>query len=69
MLDTIDIIAFMNINQCLTKYLQDNAKIKQSEVIAVAHQQIAYDYLLGSDFQVTKKTGTKRRIKTSTKQY
>jgi CRP/FNR family transcriptional regulator len=43
MLDTIDTIAFMNMDQRLMKYLEDKAKINQNEVIAVTHQQIAYD--------------------------
>ncbi len=43
MLDTIDTIAFMNMDQRLMKYLQDKAKINQNEVIAATHQQIAYD--------------------------
>ena len=43
MLETIDTIAFMNMDQRLMKYLQDKAKIIQNEVIAATHQQIAYD--------------------------
>jgi len=43
MLDTIDTIAFMNMDQRLMKYLQDKAKINQSEIINNTHQQIAYD--------------------------
>lgn len=43
MLDTIDTIAFMNMDERLIKYLQDKAKINQNEVIAATHQQIAYD--------------------------
>ncbi|PKD16178.1 Crp/Fnr family transcriptional regulator [Salegentibacter salinarum] len=43
MLETIDTIAFMNMDQRLMKYLQDKAKINQNEVIAATHQQIAYD--------------------------
>jgi CRP/FNR family transcriptional regulator len=43
MLDTIDTIAFMNMDQRLMKYLQDKAKVNQNETIAVTHQQIAYD--------------------------
>lgn len=43
MLDTIDTIAFMNMDQRLMKYLLDKAKINQSEIIAATHQQIAYD--------------------------
>lgn len=43
MLDTIDTIAFMNMDQRLMRYLQDKAKINQQEIIKVTHQQIAYD--------------------------
>ncbi|WP_037321318.1 Crp/Fnr family transcriptional regulator [Salegentibacter sp. Hel_I_6] len=43
MLDTIDTIAFMKMDQRLMKYLQDKAKINQSEIINNTHQQIAYD--------------------------
>ncbi|PRX50706.1 Crp/Fnr family transcriptional regulator [Salegentibacter salegens] len=43
MLETIDTIAFMNMDQRLMKYLQDKAKINQNEIIAATHQQIAYD--------------------------
>jgi len=43
MLETIDTIAFMNMDQRLLRYLQDKAKINQSEDLQVTHQQIAYD--------------------------
>lgn len=43
MLDTIDTIAFMNMDERLMRYLQDKAKINQQEIIKVTHQQIAYD--------------------------
>ena len=43
MLETIDTIAFMNMDQRLLRYLQDKAKINQSEELQVTHQQIAYD--------------------------
>lgn len=43
MLETIDTLAFMNMDQRLFRYLQDKAKINQSESIHVTHQQIAYD--------------------------
>lgn len=43
MLQTIDTIAFMNMDQRLLRYLQDKAKINQSEELQVTHQQIAYD--------------------------
>lgn len=43
MLETIDTLAFMNMDQRLLRYLQDKAKINQSETLQVTHQQIAYD--------------------------
>lgn len=43
MLKTIDTLAFMNMDQRLLRYLQDKAKINQSEELQVTHQQIAYD--------------------------
>ncbi|GHA37623.1 Crp/Fnr family transcriptional regulator [Salinimicrobium marinum] len=43
MLDTIDTIAFMNMDQRLMRYLQDKAKINQSEALSVTHQEISYD--------------------------
>ncbi len=43
MLQTIDTLAFMNMDQRLLRYLQDKAKINQSEKIQVTHQQVAYD--------------------------
>lgn len=43
MLDTIDTIAFLNMDERLLKYLRDKAKINQNEVIQITHQQIAYD--------------------------
>lgn len=43
MLETIDTPAFMNMDQRLLRYLQDKAKINQSEELQVTHQQIAYD--------------------------
>ncbi|MCF4101425.1 Crp/Fnr family transcriptional regulator [Gillisia sp. M10.2A] len=43
MLDTIDTIAFMNMDQRLMRYLQDKAKINQNEVLQITHQNIAYD--------------------------
>lgn len=43
MLDTIDTIAFLNMDERLMRYLQDKAKINGSEVIQVTHQEIAYD--------------------------
>ena len=43
MLDTIDTIAFLNMDQRLMRYLQDKAKINGSERLQVTHQEIAYD--------------------------
>lgn len=43
MLETIDTLAFMNMDRRLLRYLQDKAKINQSETLQVTHQQIAYD--------------------------
>lgn len=43
MLETIDTLAFMNMDQRLLRYLQDKAKINQSQELQVTHQQIAYD--------------------------
>lgn len=43
MLDTIDTIAFLNMDQRLMRYLQDKAKINQNENLQITHQQIAYD--------------------------
>jgi len=43
MLDTIDTIAFLNMDERIMKYLQDKAKINQDEVVSSTHQQIAYD--------------------------
>ncbi len=43
MLDTIDTIAFLNMDERLLKYLRDKAKINQNEMVQITHQQIAYD--------------------------
>ena len=43
LLETIDTIAFMKMDERLLRYLQDKAKINQSEDLQVTHQQIAYD--------------------------
>lgn len=43
MLETIDTLAFMNMDERLLRYLQDKAKINQSEELQVTHQQVAYD--------------------------
>lgn len=43
MLETIDTIAFLNMDKRLMRYLQDKAKINQNEMLQVTHQEIAYD--------------------------
>ena len=43
MLDTIDTIAFLNMDQRIMKYLRDKAKINGDEKVQSTHQQIAYD--------------------------
>nr|WP_236002916.1 Crp/Fnr family transcriptional regulator [Luteirhabdus pelagi] len=43
MLETIDNIAFLNMDERIMKYLKDKAKIEQGNTIATTHQQIAYD--------------------------
>lgn len=43
MLETIDTIAFLNMDQRLMLYLRDKAKINQHEVVQITHQEIAYD--------------------------
>lgn len=43
MLETIDTLAFMNMDERLLRYLQDKAKINQSEELQVTHQEVAYD--------------------------
>ncbi len=43
MLETVDTIAFMNMDQRLIKYLENKALVNQSHAIATTHQQIAYE--------------------------
>ncbi|WBL21067.1 Crp/Fnr family transcriptional regulator [Zunongwangia sp. HRR-M8] len=43
MLDTIDTIAFLNMDGRILKYLQNKAKINQDKKVNSTHQQIAYD--------------------------
>jgi CRP/FNR family transcriptional regulator len=43
MLDTLDTIAFMKMDERIMKFLRDKAKINQSEILKITHQQIAYD--------------------------
>jgi len=43
MLETIDNIAFKNMDERLWKYLQENVRITNSTKISKTHQEIAYD--------------------------
>ncbi|SDB49657.1 CRP/FNR family transcriptional regulator, anaerobic regulatory protein [Flavobacteriaceae bacterium MAR_2010_188] len=43
MLETVDTIAFMNMDQRLIKYLESKAGVNKSNSIATTHQQIAYE--------------------------
>tara|TARA_R110000765_G_scaffold335198_3_gene425523 strand:- start:105 stop:731 length:627 start_codon:yes stop_codon:yes gene_type:complete len=43
MLDTIDSIAFLNMDERLLKYLSDKVKITKDNVINSTHQDIAYE--------------------------
>lgn len=43
MLETIDSIAFMNMDQRLLKYLKEKTRIGKEDMINATHQQIAYD--------------------------
>lgn len=43
MLDTIDSIAFMNMDERLVKYLKDKQKIGGESIINSTHQEIAYE--------------------------
>lgn len=43
MLETIDSIAFMNMDERLWKYLQEKVRINNSKTILNTHQKIAYD--------------------------
>ncbi len=43
MLDTIDSIAFMNMDERLVKYLKDKQKIAGEPIINSTHQEIAYE--------------------------
>ena len=42
-LETIDSIAFYNMDERLLKYLKEKVKVTQSNSIQNTHQQIAYD--------------------------
>ena len=43
MVESIDSLAFMNMNQRLMKYLSDKAKVKQDVNLEITHQEIADD--------------------------
>jgi CRP/FNR family transcriptional regulator len=43
MLQTIDSIAFLNMDERLVKYLKDKARVNQDQTIRNTHQEIAYD--------------------------
>jgi len=43
MLETIDSIAFLNMDERLLKYLKDKSKINKDQVIYSTHQEIAYE--------------------------
>ncbi|WP_088339923.1 Crp/Fnr family transcriptional regulator [Robiginitalea sediminis] len=43
MLQTIDSIAFMNMDERLVKYLKDKARVNEDNTIRNTHQEIAYD--------------------------
>ncbi|CAL65933.1 Crp/Fnr family transcriptional regulator [Christiangramia forsetii] len=43
MLDTIDTIAFLNMDERLMRYLRDKGKVNSNEIIQSTHQEIAYD--------------------------
>lgn len=43
LLETIDNIAFLNLDERLLKYLEEKAKATNSEKLNITHQEIAYD--------------------------
>ncbi len=43
MLQTIDTIAFMNMDERLVNYLREKARVNQDSIIRNTHQEIAYD--------------------------
>lgn len=43
MLQTIDSIAFMNMDERLVKYLKDKSRVNDENIIRNTHQEIAYD--------------------------
>lgn len=65
MLDTIDTIAFMNMEERLMRYLQDKAIINQNETLNVTHQQISEDLHTSRVVisRILKKLENERKIK------
>lgn len=65
MLETIDTIAFMNMDARIMLYLQDKAKINQNELVKVTHQEIALDLHTSRVVvsRILKKLETERKIK------
>ena len=43
LLETVDTLAFMNMDERLFKYLKDKAMVNQNEFIQTTHQEIAAD--------------------------
>lgn len=43
MLDSIDTLAFMNMDERLTKYLENKSVITKSKILQIKHQEIAYE--------------------------
>lgn len=43
LLETLDSIAFLNMDQRLLKYLNDKARVNNSDSIYITHQEIAYE--------------------------
>lgn len=43
MLDSIDTLAFMNMDERLTKYLENKSIITKSKILQIKHQEIAYE--------------------------
>lgn len=43
MLETIDSIAFLNMDERLWKYLKEKVRVNQSNTVSNTHQEIAYD--------------------------
>lgn len=43
MLETIDSIAFLNMDERLLKYLKDKVRVTNDDIIKITHQEIAYE--------------------------